>query len=67
MAKIEAAEQEVLEEIQTAVDNAETKMKAIGDPMDMFDHAYAEMPPTVLAHREELAAERAAAQEVGDA
>ena len=36
-----------MEEIQTAVDGAEKQMQALGDPMDMFEHAYAEMPSYV--------------------
>ena len=33
------------EEIQTAVDRARRQMKHLGDPLLMFEHAYAEMPP----------------------
>ncbi|MFZ0613904.1 MAG: pyruvate dehydrogenase (acetyl-transferring) E1 component subunit alpha [Desulfobacterales bacterium] len=43
--KIAAAENEVKEKIQAAVDRAEQQMKEFGAPADMFDHAYAEMPP----------------------
>jgi pyruvate dehydrogenase E1 component alpha subunit len=38
----------------------------MGDPMDMFDHAYAEMPPILQAQKEELARELAAIKEDGD-
>jgi pyruvate dehydrogenase E1 component alpha subunit len=64
--KIAECEEEVLAQIQTAVDKAEAQMKAMGDPLDMFDHAYAEMPSHIAAQKEELAAELAAAGK-GDA
>jgi pyruvate dehydrogenase E1 component alpha subunit len=47
-------ETEVMQEIQTAVDRAEEKMKAIGDPVDMFEHAYAEMPPYLAEQKAEF-------------
>jgi pyruvate dehydrogenase E1 component alpha subunit len=61
--KIEALEEEFKAEIQSAVDHAETQMKEGGDPMDMFDHAYAELPPYLLEQREELKKELAAIKE----
>ncbi|MBL0712832.1 MAG: pyruvate dehydrogenase (acetyl-transferring) E1 component subunit alpha [Desulfosarcina sp.] len=64
-AKIKTIEKEVQEEIQTAVDAAEARMKTLGDPMEMFDHAYAEMPPNIQAHRDEFAAESAASAKEG--
>jgi pyruvate dehydrogenase E1 component alpha subunit len=45
-------ESEVTQEIQRAVDRAEEKMKEIGNPVDMFEHAYAEMPPYLAEQRE---------------
>jgi pyruvate dehydrogenase E1 component alpha subunit len=57
--KIKHIEKEVLEEIQTAVDRAEEKMKAAADPQVLFDHAYAELPPYLSEQREELARELA--------
>ncbi len=66
-AKIAAIAQEVLEEIQTAVDAAEAKMATLGDPIDMFEHAYAEKTAAIKAHREEFLAEQAAAGEGFDA
>jgi pyruvate dehydrogenase E1 component alpha subunit len=63
--KIAALEKEVLEEIQTAVDAAEAKMKTIGDPLAMFDHAYAEITPGIQAQREEFLTEQAAAAKEG--
>ena len=41
----EKIEAEVLAEIQAAVDRAESQMKTMDDPMLMFDHLYAAMPP----------------------
>ena len=61
--KIEALEEEIKGEIQTAIDHAEEQMKAGGDPLDMFDHAYAELPSNLEDQREELRKELAAIQE----
>ncbi len=61
--KIEAIAAEVLEDIQAAVDAAEARMKTLGDPVDMFDHLYAEPTPAIQAHREEFLREAAAAEE----
>ena len=47
-------EQEVLEDIQSAVDAAETAMASLGDPMDMFEHSYAERNSYLEAQREAL-------------
>jgi len=44
----------VLEEIQSAVDRAEEEMKHPGDPLLMFEHAYAEMPVHLKEQREEF-------------
>jgi pyruvate dehydrogenase E1 component alpha subunit len=62
---IEREEAEVLEEIQTAVDRAEDKMKKGSDPQGMFDHAYAELPPYLIEQRAELARELAEQQKEG--
>jgi len=63
--KVAGIEEEVLARIQAAVDKAEGLMKTMGDPLDMFAHVYAEMPPHLAAQREELAAELAAAGKEG--
>ncbi|HEX2987781.1 MAG TPA: pyruvate dehydrogenase (acetyl-transferring) E1 component subunit alpha [Chloroflexota bacterium] len=52
--KIEALEAEVKAEIQASVERFEQQAAALGDPLDMFNHAYAEMPSTLLEQREEL-------------
>ncbi|MFO7685623.1 MAG: pyruvate dehydrogenase (acetyl-transferring) E1 component subunit alpha [Desulfobacterales bacterium] len=57
--KIAAAETDVREKIQAAVDRAEQQMKAFGAPLDMFDHAYAEMPPHLKEQKKFLERELA--------
>jgi len=52
--KIDALEKEVTEKIQAAVDNAEKQMKQFGDPLDMFDHLYADIPPHLAEQKEYL-------------
>jgi pyruvate dehydrogenase E1 component alpha subunit len=49
---IAGIESEVLAEIQAAIDSAEKQMKAMGDPVDMFDHAYAQMPSYLKEQKE---------------
>jgi pyruvate dehydrogenase E1 component alpha subunit len=61
--KIAGIEAEVLEEIQGAVDGAEEQMKALGDPIDMFEHAYARMPAYLKEQKEAFAREVAAITE----
>ena len=61
--KIAGFEADVLEEIQAAVDAAEERMKALGDPIDMFEHAYAEMPPSLKEQKEAFAREVAGMME----
>jgi len=65
-AKIAALEEEVKAEIQKAVDNAEAMMKKAGDPLDMFEHAYASLPPYVQEQREELVRELETMEEEGN-
>lgn len=57
--KIETFDQEIKDQIQRAVDKAEIKMKELGNPLDMFNHAYAQMPPHVEAQKAYLAGELA--------
>ncbi len=52
-------ETEVTEEIQSAVDGAEKQMKALDNPIGMFDHAYAEMPAHLKEQKEALIRELA--------
>ncbi|MBW1789780.1 MAG: pyruvate dehydrogenase (acetyl-transferring) E1 component subunit alpha [Deltaproteobacteria bacterium] len=60
---VEALESVIEKEIQEAVDKAEAVMKAGADPLDMFDHAYADMPPHIAAQKEELKADLASDEE----
>jgi pyruvate dehydrogenase E1 component alpha subunit len=57
--KIEAEEKSIQEKIQSAVEQAEERMKSLGDPLNMFDHAYADMPPHLSEQKEFLARELA--------
>jgi pyruvate dehydrogenase E1 component alpha subunit len=57
--KIEEVESEIKVEIQAAVDHAEELMKKYSDPLHMFEHAYAEMPPYLKEQREQLIKELA--------
>jgi pyruvate dehydrogenase E1 component alpha subunit len=57
---IETLEKSVQEDIQQAVDRAEQKMKKLGDPLAMFDHAYDELPPDLIAQRKYLETELSA-------
>lgn len=58
-------EDSVQEEIQKAVNLAEERMKSLGDPMTMFEHVYAELPPHLTVQRKYLEAELSAhAEEV---
>ena len=50
-------ESNVLADIQAAIDKAEEKMKKMGDPIDMFEHAYAKMPPYLKEQKEAFARE----------
>jgi pyruvate dehydrogenase E1 component alpha subunit len=52
--KTKALEEGIMAEIQKAVDNAEAMMKKAGDPLDMFEHAYASLPPYTQEQKEEL-------------
>ena len=64
--KLNEIESEIMEEIQAAVEGAEKQMAAFGDPMDMFDHAYAEMPPYLKEQKADLARELSESGEEGD-
>ena len=55
--KFEAIETQVKAEIQAAVDKAEERMHKLDDPLYMFEHAYAELPPYLKEQRAELVEE----------
>jgi pyruvate dehydrogenase E1 component alpha subunit len=48
---VKAEEAAVAAEIQAAVERAEEEMKGLGDPLLMFEHAYAEMPAYLKEQR----------------
>jgi pyruvate dehydrogenase E1 component alpha subunit len=52
-------EEEIKQEIRTAIDRAEEQMKKLGQPLDMFDHLYAELPAELRAQKDTLAKELA--------
>jgi pyruvate dehydrogenase E1 component alpha subunit len=51
---VKAEEAAITAEIQAAVERAEEEMKGLGDPLLMFEHAYAEMPAYLKEQREEF-------------
>lgn len=51
---VKAEEEAVADEIQAAVARAEEEMQALGDPLLMFEHAYAELPPYLNEQREDF-------------
>jgi TPP-dependent pyruvate/acetoin dehydrogenase alpha subunit len=56
--KLENLDGEVKDQVQAAIDRAEKTMKKLqGEPLRMFDHIFAELPPTLKQHKEELARE----------
>lgn len=52
--KIASLETEIEEEIKEAVRRAEERMETLGDPLDMFEHHYAEIPPRLKRQRDAL-------------
>lgn len=57
--KIAGLDAEVVEEIQSAIDRAEEQMKTLGDPIDMFKHTCAQIPPFLKEQKEAFARELA--------
>jgi pyruvate dehydrogenase E1 component subunit alpha len=57
--KIEEVEAQIKAEIQKAVEHAEELMKKYSDPLQMFEHVYAEAPPYLNEQREEFKKEPA--------
>lgn len=62
--KLESLDGEVKDQVQAAIERAEQMMKKLqGEPIRMFDHIFAELPPTLKKHKEELARELAQTEE----
>jgi len=57
--KIAGLGAEVVGEIQSAIDRAEEQMKTLGDPIDMFKHTDAQIPPFLKEQKEAFARELA--------
>ena len=57
---LDGLESAVMQQIQTAVERAEGQMQALGNPLDMFAHLYAEMPADLLRQKADLARDLAA-------
>lgn len=64
--KIDAIEEKIQAQIQAAVDNAEQQMKTMTDPLQIFEHQYAELPPELESQKAYLADELAGAGKEAD-
>lgn len=64
--KVAALEEEIKGQIQAAVKRAEHTVATLADPLQMFEHRYAEMPAYVLEQREELRRELSAGAEAAN-
>jgi len=57
--KITGLDSKIGKEIQSAIDRSEEQMKSLGNPIDMFEHTYAEIPPYLKEQKEAFARELA--------
>lgn len=55
---IESLEEKIATQIDEAWDEAAAQIEDLGDPLDMFDHVYAELPPYLREQRDTLSATR---------
>ncbi len=55
---VDGLEEEVAERIDEAWEQAEQRMAELGDPVDMFDHVYAQLPAYLEQQRDAFLAER---------
>jgi pyruvate dehydrogenase E1 component alpha subunit len=51
--QIDGLEEEIKAEIQEGEKRFGEQVKKLGDPLDMFDHAFAELPPTLVEQKED--------------
>lgn len=56
-------ETEIAEEVQAVVDRAEKRMQEEADPLVMFNHIFAELPPSLIRQRQEMEHELSLLQE----
>ena len=63
---LESVGSRVKTEIQTAVEHAEEQMRSLGDPLQMFDHLYGELPPYLRIQKEQLAQDLSSRDMEGD-
>jgi len=63
---VQAEEERVAADIQAAVARAEAEMKSLGDPLLMFEHAYAEMPEYLSEQRADFIRFRRSIEKEGD-
>ncbi|MBI5580951.1 MAG: pyruvate dehydrogenase (acetyl-transferring) E1 component subunit alpha [Deltaproteobacteria bacterium] len=59
---VKTEEEAIAAEIQAAVERAEEEMKSLGDPLLMFEHAFAEMPAYLKEQRADFIRSMAEAQ-----
>jgi pyruvate dehydrogenase E1 component alpha subunit len=52
---LESLHSRVMAQIQTAVERAEKQILSLGDPLQMFDHLFAELPSYLQRQKEQLA------------
>ena len=52
--RIDALEEEIKVEIKEGEGRFDEQVKKLGDPLDMFDHAFAELPPTLAEQKDEV-------------
>jgi len=63
---LESVQTRIKTEIQTAVERAEEQMRSLGDPLQMFDHLYDELPPYLRVQKDQLAGDLCAGNGEGD-
>ncbi|MEA3547254.1 MAG: pyruvate dehydrogenase (acetyl-transferring) E1 component subunit alpha, partial [Thermodesulfobacteriota bacterium] len=56
-------ETEIAEDVQGVVDRAEKRMQEEVDPLSIFDHTFAELPPSLIRQRQEMEHELSLMQE----
>lgn len=53
-ARIDSLEEEIKAEIKEAEERFDEQVKKLGDPLDMFSHAFAELPATLVEQKNEV-------------